>query len=52
MALYWDIGIRIQYLTLLNFDIYINHITTWLGPDKLIIYQWNRVAKERDFDPE
>lgn len=52
MAPYWDIGIRIQCLTLLNFGVHIDHIAAWLGPDKSTIYRWNRVAKERGFDPK
>ena len=47
MVKYWDIGIHIQCLTLLNYGVPINYIATWLGPEKSTIYRWQRIVKER-----
>ena len=52
MAKFWDIGIRIQCLTLLYYGVQIEQISQWFGPSKFSIYRWNRVAKERGFNPE
>ena len=37
---------------MLNSSVQIDHIASWLGPTKATIYRWQRVAKERGFDPK
>ena len=48
----WDIGIRIQCLTLLEFGVYLDDVVDYLSPSKSIILCWLRIAKERGYDPE
>ena len=48
----WDVGIRVQCLTLLQFGVCLDDVIDWLGPSRSSILRWLRIAKERGYDPE
>lgn len=48
----WDIGIRVQCLTLLAFGTYIDDVVEQLGLSRSTILRWLRISKERGYDIE
>ena len=48
----WDIGIRVQCLTLLQYKVYVDDVVEWLGLSRSSILRWLCIAKERGFDAE